>query len=128
VAEALNGEASDVDWAAFAIGGIGEPCNLRLLYRAALMLLLMLLLLLLVLLPWRSGCVLCQLIVCHEDSFCAVPCPLCLPAVPGEVHAAKEYGLLCDLEAHADVVGLAALHQVGGRLLELLGSSVMSRP
>ena len=42
-----------------------------------------------------------------------LPAPL-LPAVPGEVHAAKEYGLLCDLEAHADVVGLAALHQVGG--------------
>lgn len=35
-------------------------------------------------------------------------------AVPGEVHAAKEYGLLCDLEAHADVVGLVAPHQVGG--------------
>ena len=32
--------------------------------------------------------------------------------VEGQVHARKEYGVLCDLAAHADVVGLVAPEQV----------------
>jgi hypothetical protein len=43
-------------------------------------------------------------------------CPLCT-AAGGQVHEVKQYGLLCDLAAHADVVGLAAPHQVGLLLL-----------
>lgn len=47
---------------------------------------------------------------CHAHPLhCYCPFP---PSVPGEVHAAKDYGLLCDLAAHEDVVGLAAPHQV----------------
>ena len=42
----------------------------------------------------------------------ASPCHLSLLAVPGEVHASKDYGLICDLAAHEDVVGMAAPHQV----------------
>lgn len=37
------------------------------------------------------------------------------PAVRGEVHDVKEYGVLCDMQGHPDVVGLAAPHQVGGQ-------------
>ena len=32
--------------------------------------------------------------------------------VQGEVHARKQYGVLCDLAAHPDVVGLVAPEQV----------------
>lgn len=32
--------------------------------------------------------------------------------VEGQVHARKEYGVLCDLAAHPDVVGLVAPEQV----------------
>lgn len=31
----------------------------------------------------------------------------------GAVHDVKEYGVVCDLDAHADVVALAAPEQVG---------------
>jgi len=30
----------------------------------------------------------------------------------GAVHDVKDYGIVCDLEANPDVVGLAATHQV----------------
>ncbi|EFN56095.1 hypothetical protein CHLNCDRAFT_145628 [Chlorella variabilis] len=65
-AEALSNDAADVDWAAFAIGGIA----------------------------------------------------------PGEVHEAKGYGLICDLEAHADVVGLVAPHQMPAGASREPGTSV----
>ena len=32
--------------------------------------------------------------------------------VQGDVHARKQYGVLCDLAAHPDVVGLVAPEQV----------------
>jgi hypothetical protein len=51
-AEALNGEASDVDWSALAIGGIGEACSCFCYLVAAL-------LMLLDLLPWQSVAVRC---------------------------------------------------------------------
>ena len=104
-AERLAGEGSDVDWSAFAIGSI-SACTI--------------------------ACTKSQLrISTHPASSSpksrdrlfppALPCPalpsppLPFPAVHGEVHARKDYGLLCDLQAHADVVGLVAPHQVGGR-------------
>jgi rRNA biogenesis protein RRP5 len=40
------------------------------------------------------------------------PVPPPPPAVSGEVHGVKDYGVLCDMAAHPDVVGLAAPHQV----------------
>ncbi|PRW20900.1 RRP5-like protein [Chlorella sorokiniana] len=46
--------------------------------------------------------------------------------VPGEVHAAKDYGLLCDLAAHEDVVGLAATHQVPAGASQEPGTTVQA--
>lgn len=33
-------------------------------------------------------------------------------AVQGSVHEVKDYGTLCDLDVHPDIVGVAAPHQV----------------
>lgn len=99
-ASRLSPEAADVDWdTTFPIGGVGKAPTAHSL----------------------SSCTCCD---APQGHVCAAPPaqlphhqpnrrPLCSPsAVPGEVHAAKDYGLLCDLAAHEDVVGMAAPNQV----------------
>ena len=98
-AEQLGGEADGIDWdGPLRIGGVGE----------------------------LRGGVACGLPARRTSSMRAhdpAPAP-CHPAVAGEVDAAKDYGLLCNLAANSDVVALAAPHQVPAGAAQEPGTSV----
>lgn len=51
--------------------------------------------------------------------------PFTHPAVSGTVSEVKDYGVLCDVDAHPDIVGIAAPNQVGAGVWAALKAGAM---